>query len=37
MSLPTAVASGVEPGPADAFVPVSPLRVAIGAGLLAAL
>jgi hypothetical protein len=37
MSLPTAVASGVEPGSGDAFVPVSPLRVAIGAGLLAAL
>jgi hypothetical protein len=35
VSVPTAVASGVEPDPA--IVPVSPLRVAIGAGLLAAL
>ena len=37
MSLPTAVASGVEAAPQDVIVPVSPLRVAIGAGLLAAL
>ena len=37
MTLPTAVASGVEAGPDDAIVPVKPLRVAIGAGVLAAL
>lgn len=37
MTLPTAVASGVQASPDDAIVPVSPLRVAIGAGVLAAL
>jgi hypothetical protein len=37
VGLPTAVASGVASSPDDAIVPVSPLRVAIGAGVLAAL
>jgi hypothetical protein len=37
VSLPTAVASGVEAAKSDLIVPVRPVRVAIGAGLLAAL
>jgi hypothetical protein len=37
VSLPTAVASGVEAAPSDRIVPVRPVRVAVGAALLAAL
>ncbi len=37
MTLPTAVASGVESRPDDEFVPVRPLRAGVVAGLLAAV
>jgi len=37
VSLPTAVASGIEDKPGDAFVPVRPVRAGIVAGVLAAL
>ncbi|MBV8761981.1 MAG: DUF2007 domain-containing protein [Deltaproteobacteria bacterium] len=37
MTLPTAVASGVEPKPDDEFVPVRPLRAGVIGGLLAAV
>lgn len=37
MTLPTAVASGVEPSSDDDFVPVRPLRAGVVAGVLAAV